>query len=163
MTHYDTANPNALSDEQLLEGLQSASLPADSFHHREHLRAGWLYLERWPLSEALARFSTDLQALASALGAPEMFHATITWALLFALDAQRRALGPGHTWDKLAKRSPELLDWRTFLGRYYTDATLWSDEARASFLMPDRLILQELPLAGGATRPSPGTAPDTAD
>jgi len=125
--------------------------PSIGVVHRQHLHAGWLYLERWGLPETLTRFSEDLLALSTTHGAPDRFHTTITWVFLFALDARRRELGDGHSWDELAQSSPELFDWRVFVDRYYTDELLWSDLARRSFILPDRLAFQPSPSAEKAT------------
>ena len=128
-----------MTDNDLLDGFRNGTLPADGFDHRRHLHLAWLYLQHWGLGETLRRFSDDLRSFAEARGVPDLFHATITWAFLFALDARRRTLPATHHWDELASRSPELFDWKAFLGRYYSAELLESDLARAGFVLPDRI------------------------
>ena len=134
-----------MTTEQLIEGLRTTTLPADSFHHQDHLHAAWGYLDRWPLAEVLSRFPADLQRFAEKAGAPGLYHATITWAYLLALHQCRLTLGPDHTWPELNERFPELFDWPGFLERSYSREVLDSDLARAEFVLPDRL--QPTPVA----------------
>lgn len=43
-------------------------------------------------------------------------------------------------WDDFARQNPDLLIWQNgILSRYYHDATLQSERARAVFLFPDKL------------------------
>jgi hypothetical protein len=34
---------------------------------------------------------------------------------------------------------PEFLDWKALLSKWWSDDVLWSDAARATFIMPDRV------------------------
>ncbi|MGE0044115.1 MAG: hypothetical protein AB7H88_02895 [Vicinamibacterales bacterium] len=107
------------------------------FHHADHIRMAWLYVRECGLEEAIARFSRDLRHFAAAKGAPGLYHATITWAYL-ALIAERDAQAPGAAWDTFAQANPDLFAWKpSVLDTYYSEARLWSDEARARFVMPD--------------------------
>lgn len=45
----------------------------------------------------------------------------------------------GADWEDFARQNPDLLVWKDgILGRYYKEATLKSDLARAVFLFPDK-------------------------
>jgi len=126
-----------LTDEALLRGFESASLSAAQFHHAQHVRVVWLYLQRLEPAEALARFDAHIKRLAAAHGAPQRYHATITWAYLFLI---RERFVPGEPWAEFARRSADLLaSANAVLGRYYSPELLASDRARAGFLLPDRL------------------------
>jgi hypothetical protein len=53
---------------------------------------------------------------------------------------ERRAPRGAEDWPAFAGRNPELLAWKPSVleTRYYQEETLWSDRARASFVLPDR-------------------------
>jgi len=129
--------PPDLSDDELLEQFEAATLPSGSFHHREHVRAAFLYLSRFPALEALDRFSEALRRFAAVSGKPDRYHETITWAYVFLV--RERMADPAQSWEQFAGCHPDLLDWRnSILRKYYTDGTLASDQARRRFVMPDR-------------------------
>lgn len=75
-----------MNDTDLISQLEACTLPADQFHHAEHLRAAWLYLTRLPPAEAIARFSKALRSYGGSLGKPDRYHETITWAYLLLLN-----------------------------------------------------------------------------
>ena len=128
-----------MTDNELIEGLRNATLPGGSFHHGEHIRAAWLYLGQWGLSGTLSRFPADLRRFAEKHAQPDLYNETITWTFLLAVDERRRQLPADHGWDEFAQRFPELFDWKGFIGRYYSDELLFSDLARAGFVLPDRV------------------------
>ena len=129
----------ALDDTAFMEAFRAGTLGDGAFHHRDHVRMAWLYLERWPLAEAAGRFTADLQHFAVAKGVPNLYHATITWAYLLLVH-ERRDVTPAGTWEAFADAHPDLLGWKpSVLDRYYTADTLWSDRARRVFVMPDRV------------------------
>jgi hypothetical protein len=98
----------------------------------------WLYVRAYGLPGAVTRFTDDLKAFAAAKGVPGLFHATITWAFL-AIVAERMRTTPDGTWEVFAAAHDDLLRWKpSVLDAYYSPERLWSDAARATFLMPDR-------------------------
>lgn len=108
-----------------------------SFHHRDHVRLAWAYLEREPPARALLCFAAALQAFAASRGKPELYHETITWAFLLLIQ-ERRARGAEPTFEAFADANPDLLAWQpSILDRYYRRETLASELARRVFLMPD--------------------------
>ena len=127
-------------DDDLVLTFEAGREPAGGFHHREHVRVAWYYLQRYALPEALVRFSTALRNFAAAQGKPGLYHETITTAYLLLinerLDGDVRQLA----WTAFADSNPDLLIWKpSVLHRYYHDETLTSDRARRTFLLPDRL------------------------
>ena len=71
------------SDADLLSAFDDTSLPIDRFHHAQHVRMAFLYLQTYEPLEAIARFSEALKRFAAAHGKPGLYHETITWAYLF--------------------------------------------------------------------------------
>lgn len=129
-----------LPDAELLTGFEPASLPNDAFHHAEHVRVAWLFVQRYGLPDALGEFSRALKRFATAKGKPGLYHETITWAFILLI-ADRMARQPATTWEQFAGQNPDLLTWKpSVLDRYYTSQTLWSDVARRTFVWPDRIL-----------------------
>jgi hypothetical protein len=111
----------------------------EPFHHADHVRMAWLYVGEHGLEAAVPAFTRDLRAFAIAKGVPNLYHATITWAYL-ALVAERAARIPAASWDAFAAANADLLAWKpSAIDAYYSPERLWSDVARASFLLPDRV------------------------
>jgi hypothetical protein len=135
------ADPERLDDGALLAAFESSSFAPGSFHHRHHVRVAWAYLERRDVLDVLARFGAGLRALAAAAGKPGLYHETITWAFVLLVNERRAGAGT-EDWEAFAQRNPDLLAWKPSVleHRYYNEATLWSDRARAMFVMPDRRI-----------------------
>ena len=128
-----------LSDDALLRAFEDGTIPPGSFRHRHHVRTAWVVLERRPVLEALARFTAGLRRLAAAAGKPGLYHETITWAYVLLVN-ERRAAGGAGGWPAFAARNRDLLAWKPSVleARYYREETLWSDRARATFVLPDR-------------------------
>lgn len=127
-------------DRSLVETFEAGHEPAGGFHHRDHVRVAWYYLQRHPLPEALVHFSDALRRFAAARGKPGLYHETITTAFVLIinerLDGAERAL----PWPSFAEKHPELLAWKpSILDRYYRAETLASERARRIFVLPDRL------------------------
>jgi hypothetical protein len=146
-----------MEDSALLVGFEEGSLPEGAFGHREHLRAAWIFVRKYGLPDALTRFAEALKRFAAAKGAPQLYHQTITWAYLLLIE-ERLARHPAEKWDDFAAANSDLLDWKpSLLDRYYTPELLWSDLARRTFVMPDRVA------AGPAAEQADGEAADDAD
>ena len=125
-----------MEDAEFLRSFEDCTLPSSAFHHRDHVRVAWLYLQGCPPLEALAKFTDGLKRFATANGHPGLYHETITWAYLFLIQERMAA---DETFEAFAARNPDLLAWKpSVLDRYYDRETLGSDRARRVFVMPDR-------------------------
>ena len=128
-----------LSDADLLARFEDTTLPTEAFPHAQHVRVAWMFVRQFGMPDALDRFSEALKRFAVAKGKPDLYHQTITWAYLLII-AERLARSTAATWDAFAAANPDLLTWKpSLLDRYYTTETLWSDFARHTFVMPDRI------------------------
>jgi hypothetical protein len=127
-----------LSDGEFIQAFEATTLPVSQFDHAAHVRVGWWYLRECPLGEAIDRFRSSLRAFADAAGATGKYHETVTvaWMLLIA---ERVAASPELDWTAFSERHPELFAKPSLLTRYYSSATLDSDRARLTFVMPDRV------------------------
>ena len=120
--------------------MQSDSGTATTF------RVAYLMLERYPFGEAVARVSVGLRQLATAHGAPEKYHETVTLAFMVLINERRAESADGaEGWEAFIAGNPDLMDGR-LLSRYYRPETLRSERARQTFVLE--------PLAGGLAETS---------
>jgi len=126
-----------MTDEELVDGFERATLTPGQFSHAHHVRTAWLFLRRDGLHKVLDTFPTALRQFAIANGAPHLYHATITWAYLLLIH-QRQQICHAERWPDFAAANPDMLTWKpSILDDYYTPETLWSEFARHTFMMPD--------------------------
>src|SRR4030095_4160973 len=122
-----------MTDDELLRSFEAGDEPPGGFHHEQHVRVAWIYLQRLPLAEALGRFATGLKHFAAVQGSPELYHETITVAFVLLIN-ERLSEGHEMLWVDFAARPPDLLAWKpSILDRYYREDTLWSPRARRTF------------------------------
>jgi len=132
-----------MSDEDFIRNFEAGTLPAESFHHQEHVRVVWLYLLRYSVLETLARFSESLKRFATANGKATLYHETISWAYVFLIHERMARTSGEHTWQEFIDTNGDLFDWKnSILKSYYEEVTLKSDLARQTFVLPDKLEAQ---------------------
>lgn len=113
-----------MDDQAFLSSFERCTLPKAYFNHTGHVRLAWLYLERHPFDEAVARTCAGIRAYATHLGAAHKFHRTITEALMHLL--------------RMHGREAVLADAGALLARHYSPQLLASSAARDGFVPPDR-------------------------
>jgi hypothetical protein len=129
-----------IGDEDLVQVFEAGQDPPGGFHHREHVRVVWYYLQHASMPEALVRFSESLRRFAIAHDKPNLFHETITTAFVLLINERLDDGNRGRGWPDFAERNPDLLSWKpSILERYYHPETLASERARRTFVLPDRL------------------------
>ena len=124
-----------MTDDELIQGFEAASLPA--FPHADHVRLTILYLGRHGREETERKLFEGLRRFAAAKGVPEKFHVTMTIAWLDLVDDARRRHPDAVDPASLVGACPELLN-RDALLRFYTSERLMSDAARQRWVPPDR-------------------------
>ena len=128
---------SSIADAEFIRSFEDCSLEGERFHHTDHIRLAWLYLNRFSMIDALQRFSSGLRRFAESKGAPTLYHETITWGYLFLIGER---MEKSEDWSTFAARNDDLFSWRpSLLDEYYHSETLYSDRARSSFVMPDRI------------------------
>ena len=128
-----------MTERELFDRFTDTSLPADQFHHPQHVHVAWMFVQQYGMPAALAEFSSAIKRFAEAKGATGLYHETITWAFLLLI-ADRQARNPAAAWEQFEATNADLLTWKpSILNRYYSSELLASDLARRTFLMPDRL------------------------
>lgn len=128
-----------MNERELFDQFVDTSLPADQFHHQQHVHVAWMFVGKYGMPAALGEFPTAIKRFADAKGATGLYHETITWAFLLVI-AERQARAPARTWQEFAAANPDLLTWKpSILERYYTTDVLKSELAKRVFVFPDRL------------------------
>jgi hypothetical protein len=133
-----------LDDAAFVRAFEAAELPREAWTHRAHLRTAYLHLASAPFAEALERIRRGIRTLNAAHETPESltrgYHETLTqaWLRLVAADIGRD--GPGADSRAFLKRQvrlgrPGLIDV------HYSRERLFSAEAKAGFVEPDRAPL----------------------
>ena len=127
-----------MTSEEIIWRFESGAVPADSFHHADHVRLAFAYLSVHRPLEALGKFTAALKAYAARLGRSQLYHETITHAYFFLI-RERMAREGTTDWEEFAASNTDLLVWKGgILGRYYSESTLQSELARRVFLFPDK-------------------------
>lgn len=129
-----------MTEQEWMERFEEATLSNGSFHHTDHVRMAFLYLRRYPPTEALERFSSALARFAAAHGKPELYNETITWAFLLLIRERMVRASCDQAWAEFSADNADLLDGNdTILKGYYRPETLRSELAKRVFLFPDKL------------------------
>jgi hypothetical protein len=123
-----------------IDDMEASRIDGGSFDHEAHVYTAWLYLERYPVTEAIERYTSALKRLTLKLGVPGKYHETITWFFMLII-AERRKGKANHDWTAFEADNDDLLRREdNVLSRYYSKETLATDAARRSFVLPDRLV-----------------------
>ena len=123
-----------------IDDLEQSRIDGGSFDHEAHVYLAWLYLDRYPVTEAIERYTAALKRLTAKLGVPGKYHDTITWFFMLII-AQRRIACADVDWTVFKEKNADLLSRENnVLNRYYSKETLATDAARQSFVLPDRLV-----------------------
>jgi len=131
-----------MTGDELIAHFEGGTTVPETFHHADHVRLAFEYLTRYPVLDALQKFSAALLRFATAQGKADRYHETVTWAYLFLIRERMLAGAQPKSWEEFAAGNADLLTWVKgsfgILNRYYQQGTLASSAARASFMLPDR-------------------------
>ena len=136
-----TSRASVWSDEDFLRAFEDLSYPAGQFHHREHLRVAWLYLQSGDASRAAERMAGGIRRFANHHGATQKYHHTLTLAWMRLVAAALVETPEGKTFEQFMAAHPELSS-KDALAKYYSGELLQSAQAREGWIEPD---LQPLP------------------
>lgn len=127
----------ALSDKTFIEQFENKTLNPDLLNHYGHLRMAWLYLQSYPLQQAVDKVTSGISAYALSLGATDKFQHTLTEAIVRIM-AIRMKQDDADTLESYLANNLDLVDdIRSVVGTYYSDALLNSERARSEFVSPD--------------------------
>ena len=125
-----------MSDDAFIQAFEACQLDPAGFHHADHLRLAWLYVQRHGARAAEARLLEGIPRFAQRAGAPQKFHhtATVAWTRLVATAC--RESNSCDSFYEWMKSHPELLN-KHLLNQHYSAERLESSEARRGWLDPD--------------------------
>ena len=127
-----------LPDKQFIQEFEQAILDPVHFNHLGHVRIAWLYLHENNTEQAIQKLAIGIKRYATALGAPEKFHMTMTQALVYLIE-ERLKDQTSLTWQEFTQANPELLsDAKALVAEYYSEAIIESETARINFVPPDK-------------------------
>ena len=130
-----------MTDDAFARAFEDGTITPAEFTHLAHVRVAWVYLhEAESTDRALARMRTGIQRFAAAAGAAQKYHETITVVWMRLLEDVRSQGASGELTDVL-RAYPALADKDLPL-QYYSRDRLFSDEARAAWVEPDRRPLR---------------------
>lgn len=128
-----------VNNQEIIRRFETGAIPAEFFHHVDHVRLAFAYLCECSLFEALQKFCAALKRFAACHGKTQLYNETITCAYFFLIH-ERMVGGDSADWDNFVRSNPDLLIWKDgILNRYYEESTLKSDLARRVFLLPDKV------------------------
>ncbi len=128
-----------MTGDDLIEQFERGATPPGSFHHADHVRLAFEYLQRYPALEALGRFSDALRNYARLQGKTSLYHETITWAYLLLIRERMARAGGPQAWEEFSAQNADLMVWKDgILGHFYRKETLDSELARRAFVFPDQ-------------------------
>jgi hypothetical protein len=126
-----------MTDEAFARAFEDGTITPADFDHVAHVRVAWVYLrEAASVEEALPRMRDAIRRFAAAAGASQKYHETIT-VLWMRLLAEVKARGASGELADVLRAHPALADKELPL-QYYSRERLFSDEARAAWVEPDR-------------------------
>ena len=129
-----------MTDPEWIQAFERCTLPNGSFHHAEHVKMAFLYLQKYEPLEALHCFASSLRRFAAAHGKPDLYNETITWSFLLIIRERIARADSPQTWAEFSSANADLLCWdENILKKYYRKETLSSDLAKRIFLFPDKL------------------------
>jgi hypothetical protein len=135
------SHASAWSDEDFLRAFEDLSFPAELFHHREHIRVAWLYLNSSDASRAAERMASGILRFANHQGATQKYHHTITLVWMRLVAAALVETPEGETFEQFLAAHPEL-NGKDLLFTYYSKELLQTAAARERWVEAD---LQPLP------------------
>jgi hypothetical protein len=124
-----------MTDDEFLRAFENATLPAEAFRHRDHLRMAYLYMRQGGVDSAAAKIREGIRAFAVAKGATALYHETITRFWVKATGAATAGSGVD-TFEDLLDMHPKLAD-KELPYRHWSRERLASSDARERWVEPD--------------------------
>jgi hypothetical protein len=136
----------SLTDAEFLSQFETATLPKKQWTHEAHIRMAYLSLRQTPhIDTLLPQVRARIIAYNQAQGNYKGYHETMTVAFLRIVKHRMNATNATNATNAINTESFEAFKkankgifQSTYLLRHYSEAILFSPEARQNFLTPDR-------------------------
>ncbi|HLI34853.1 MAG TPA: hypothetical protein VKW70_07400 [Terriglobia bacterium] len=133
-----TENRQLLTDDEFLRGFEECVIVP--FHHRDHIRAAWLYLRRQGYEQATISMLESIKRFARHHNVERMYHKTMTLAWMRLVQHALEQSPLENNFDAFAMAHPRLLDKR-LIESFYSPELLATETARTGWVPPDRQSL----------------------
>jgi len=125
-----------LTDKTFITQFENLTLDPEYFNHYGHIRLAYLYLKQYTLEQSIDKTCLGIKSYASALGAEDKFHQTITEILVRIINLRMLQIGK-QTWQIFHENNHDLFDDSLkVLKCYYSEQVLFSDKAKRTFVLP---------------------------
>jgi len=125
--------------ELLVHGFETCTVPRAHWTHEAHLTVALHYARRYPLPVAIERMRDGLhRLLMDFIGDTAAYHETITVAWMHLIAAFIAEADQGQPLSELADELHRRCVDKDLLFTYYSRERLLSDEARHTFVSPDK-------------------------
>lgn len=115
--------------------VRAAEVKPEEFHHTAHLKFAFLCLKESGLERAQDKVCEGISRLAHLWEVGEMFHRTITRALVVLVHQRTEE---ETSWEQARTKLADLQqNALAVLGTHYSRELLWSEKARLRFVAPD--------------------------
>ena len=124
-------------DLQFLADFESCTFKLSEFDHRAHVRLAYVFLVNNSPDEAVEQMRAALNRFLDYNGIdPGKFHETLTRAWILAVHHFMAETPTSDSADSFIEQNTVLLDSKIMLSHYSAE-TLFSDEAKSSFVEPN--------------------------
>ncbi|WP_420387342.1 hypothetical protein [Roseivirga sp.] len=128
-----------LSDQALIDQLNSAQLSPSYFSHEAHLRLAWLLIKQKGIHQAIEEVQQILKHYVKALGAEEKYNTTLTIAATKAVYAFMLE-SEAESFEEFMQDAPRLkTEFRQLMASHYSEHIFQAEEAKVKFMEPDLL------------------------
>ena len=133
----ETTPADRITDLEFAQRFERGEIRNDDFHHREHLRVAWAFLQdSRTTDEACDRMCNAIRAFALRAGHARKYHETLTVFWVRLLAEVRKHVDGANELEAILPAHQFLLDKDAPLA-WYTRARLHGDDARLSWQAPD--------------------------
>lgn len=132
-THYD------LSDTQLEQAFEEATLAPQLFSHEAHLRLAWIYIKNYGIDTAITNINTQIKNYTRVLNIEDKYNETVTVAAVKAVyHFMQKATS--ENFKNFMTEFPRLkTGFKDLLSQHYGFDVFTAEEAKSSFIQPDLL------------------------
>lgn len=124
-----------MDDSEFLRAFLDGWPQEERFGHHEHLRIGWLVIERHGPELAAEIVGERLKAMAVARGVAPLYNETMTRFWIRLIAHVRKATG-ATTIDEAVDKVPMLLD-KNLVQRHWSRTVMFGPLARTAWVDPD--------------------------
>ncbi|KAK3583618.1 hypothetical protein CHS0354_039440 [Potamilus streckersoni] len=145
---YYTRSFRSVGDEIFLQAFEDATLPFEDWTHKSHLRMAWNYIHELGLDGAEPRIKSGIKKYnqQNKDKVQQEYHETVTmFYILMVSDAINKMPQKEHAFEDFLHHNGHLLD-RSLMFQYYSQDRIFTEEAKHSFVPPDKKELPGLPI-----------------